>query len=77
MRKKIVKDCTFSSFNSYNENGAPLNLSQEELALLKSFSKNKNLIIPKLDKGNCIAIIDKSNYLKKLQNILSDSSKFT
>ena len=65
MRKKIVKDCTFSSFNSYNENGAPLNLSQEELA------------VSKLDKGNCIAIIDKSNYLKKLQNILSDSSKFT
>ena len=77
MRKKIVKDCTFSWFNSYNENGAPLNLSQEELAVLKSLSKNKNLIIPKLDKGNCIAIIDKSNYLKKLQNILSDSSKFT
>ena len=75
--KTRIKDCTFSSFNSYNENGAPLNLTLEEFAALKSLSKNKNLIIQKSDKGNSIAIIDKSNYLEKMQNILPDSSKFT
>ena len=72
-----MKDCAFSLFNSYSENGAPLNLSREELAVLKSLSKNKNLIIPKSGKGKSIAIIDKSDYFEKLQNILSDSSKFT
>ena len=72
-----MEDCAFSSFNSYSENGAPLNLSREELAVLKSLSKNKNLIIPKSGKGKSIAIIDKSNYFETLQNILSDSSKFT
>ena len=64
-------------FNSYNLNGAPLNLTSEEFAALKSLSKNKNLIIQKSDKGNSIAIIDKSDYLEKMRNILSDSSKFT
>ena len=70
-----MKDFAFSLFNSYSENGAPLNLSREELAVLKSLSKNKNLIIPKSGKGKSIAIIDKSDYFEKLQNILSDSSK--
>ena len=64
-------------FNSYNEIGAPLNLTSEEFAALKLLSKNKNLIIQKLDKGNSIAIIDKSDYLEKMRNILSDSSKFS
>ena len=35
------------------------------------------MIIQKLDKGNSIAIIDKDDYLQKMQNILSDSSKFS
>ena len=52
-------------------------MTSEEFAALKSLSKNKNLIIQKLDKGNSIAIIDKSDYLEKMRNILSDSSKFT
>ena len=75
--KTSVKHCVFSSFNSYNENGAPLNSTPEEFAALKSLSKNKNLIFQKSDKSNSIAIIDKSDYLEKMQNILSDSSKFT
>ena len=74
--KTRIKDCTFYSFNSYNENSAPINLIPEEFAALKSLSKNKNLIIQNSDKGNSIAIIDKSNYLEKIRNILSDSSKF-
>ena len=72
--KTRIKDCAFSSFKSYNENGAPLHLTPEEFTALKSLSKNKNLIIQKSDKGNSIAIID---YLEKMRNILSDSSKFT
>ena len=75
--KTSVKHCVFSSCNSYNENGAPLNSTPEEFAALKSLSKNKNLIFQKSDKSNSIAIIDKSDYLEKMQNILSDSSKFT
>ena len=64
-------------FNSYNENGAPLNLSPEEFAALRSLSKNISLIIQKSDNGNSVAIIDKSDYLEKMRSILSDSSKFT
>ena len=54
-----------------------MNLTKEEFALLKSLSKNDSLIIQKSDKGNSIAIIDKDDYLQKMQNILSDSRKFS
>ena len=33
--KTRIKDCAFSSFYSYIENGAPLNLPSEEFAALK------------------------------------------
>ena len=73
----MIKDSAFSSLNSSNENGAPLNLAPEEFAALKSLSKNKRLIIQKSDKGNSFAIIGRSNHLQKMPNVLSDSSKFT
>ena len=63
--KAIIKD-TALSFNSHNKGSATLNLT-----------KNYNLIIQKSDKGNFIAIINKDDYLQKMRNILSDSSKFS
>ena len=74
--KVAIKDSAFSSFNSYNKNGAPLNLTKEEFASLKSLSKNDSLIIQKSGKGNSIANINKDDYLQKLRNILSDSNNF-
>ena len=50
---------------------------KEEFASLKSPSKNDSLILQKSDKGNYISIIDKGDYLQKMQNVLSDSSKFS
>ena len=63
--KSIIKDIALS-FNSHNKGSATLNLT-----------KNYNLIIQKSDKGNFIAIINKDDYLQKMRNILSDSSKFS
>ena len=74
--KAIIKDIALS-FNSHNKGSATLNLTKEEFASLKSLSKNYNLIIQKSDKGNFIAIINKDDYLQKMRNILSDSSKFS
>ena len=43
---------------------------------MKTLSKSKDLIIQKSDKGNSIVLINKSDYLDKMYNILSDSKKF-
>ena len=74
--KAKIKDCALSSFKLYNEKGAVSSLNREEIFALKTLSKNKDLIIQKSDKGNSIVLINKSNYLEKMHNILSGSKKF-
>ena len=59
--KARIKVSALSSFNSTNKNSAPLNLTKEKLASLKSLSKNDSLIIQKSDKGNSIAVMDKDD----------------
>jgi sugar-specific transcriptional regulator TrmB len=46
------------------------NLSDEELAALKSLKSNDSIVICKADKGNCIVILDKESYMKKAEDIL-------
>ena len=60
----------------YNEKGAVSNLNKDEISALKTLSKNKDLLILKSDKDNSMVLIDKSDYLDKMCNILSDSKKF-
>ena len=74
--KAKIKDCALSSFKLYNEKGAVSSLNKDEIVALKTLSKNKDLIIQKSDKGNSIVLINKSDYLDKMYNILSDSKKF-
>ena len=59
----------------YNEKGAVSNLNKDEISALKILSKNKDLLIQKSDKGNSMVLIDKSDYLDKMCNILSDCKK--
>ena len=54
----------------------PQNLSKEEFIALQNLSINKDLIIQKSDKGNSVAIVQRQDYLKKM-NILSEQKKFS
>ena len=45
--------------------------------LYKTSLKNKGLIIEKSDKGNSVIIVNKQNYIKKMDNILNHQKKFT
>ena len=65
--KTRIKDHAFSSFNSYNESGAPLNLTREEFAALKSLSKNKNLVLQKLHKVTLLPLLTKEIISKKYE----------
>ena len=55
-----------------------LNIYQKEIkgdALINP-SQNKPIVIQKSDKGNSIVIVDRDKYIKKMNNFLSDQSKF-
>ena len=43
---------------------------------LKGLSANKDLIFQKLDKGSTVVLLNGNDYIKQLNELLSDSSKF-
>ena len=45
-------------------------------SLLFNLYKNNNIIIRKSDKDNSAVIVDRTNYLDKMENLLNDTLKF-
>ena len=54
-----------------------LNYSHECVSIVKRLAKLKNLVITRMDKGNGVVLMNRSDYLSKMADILSDTSKFT
>ena len=50
--------------------------NREDISLLKSLSRNKDIIISKPDKGRGVVIIDRVVYVEKMKEFLSNTSKF-
>ena len=50
--------------------------TQEELNILKDLGNDSSIVIMKPDKGNGVVILNKDDYNKKMDEILSDTSKF-
>ena len=73
--KLDLKKLAFGSFKRYNFL-KELNLSKPEYDALKKLASNKDLVIQKSDKGNSVVVIDRADYLARMQEIVSDTSKF-
>ena len=43
---------------------------------MKKLSSCKDIVIHKSDKGNSVVIVDRSDYLKRMQEMVDDVSKF-
>ena len=75
--KSRLKDIALTSYYSYNRSPHPPdNLTDEEFSALKSLTLNKDLIIQKADKGNAVVILNRTSYVERMNDILSDQSKF-
>ena len=51
-------------------------LTTDELVSLKNLSSRKDVVFIKPDKGNGVVVMDHSDYVNKINDILSDHSKF-
>ena len=58
-------------------NNIPQILSRKEFIALQNLSKYKDLIIQKSDKCNSAVIVQRQDYLKKMNDVLSDQKKFS
>ena len=53
-----------------------INLTMEEMQILRDLSSHEDIIIQKADKGNSAVIVNKNDYLNRMKEILSDIDKF-
>ena len=74
--KAKTREAAPSSYTTCNNN-VPQNRSKDEFIALQDLSIYKDLIIKKSDKGNFVVIVDRQDYIKKMDNILIDQKKFT
>ena len=65
-----------AAYYGYDAAQFPLNISKAELSALKKLSKNKNIVILRPDEGNGVVILNRIDYINKVESLLSDASKF-
>ena len=67
---------TLSSLRYFNLN-IPQHLSYNKIQALKSLSRlKKEVIIQKSGKGNSVVLANKSDYIRNIEGILREVSKF-
>ena len=75
--KSKIKDVGLSSFRLYNKKDHCFeNLTEDEYEAFLNLKSNKNIIIQKADKGNSVVVIDRLKHVCKMEELLSDRSKF-
>ena len=70
--KVDMKKICLSHFKFKDE----INITPDELKALKDLSSRKDIIIQKADKDNSIVTLNKSDYIKRMTEMLSDIDKF-
>ncbi|XP_064107906.1 uncharacterized protein LOC135216468 [Macrobrachium nipponense] len=63
------------TLNNLVTNWTPF-FNKKDLEILKKLSKQENLIIIRPDKGKGVVILNKTDYIQKVETILEDNSKF-
>ena len=70
--KTKISNLAYSYVNSYN----PTLLALKKHWILKRSANNKDIVILRPDKGSGAVILNRDEYIKKLSDIISDTSKF-
>ena len=70
-----LKKICFSSLDRYKFEDK-INLTKEEMQVLRDLLSCDDTVIQKADKGNSVVVLNKSDYLKRMKEILSDIDKF-
>ena len=73
-RISVIAQNSYRNFSSFVNNNKMYN--SERIGILKKLKENDELVITRPDKGRGVVILNKDDYNAKVDNILSDSSKF-
>ena len=76
--KARLLDTALTSYQSFSSDRKPSgNLTFSEFKALKHLSKNQYIVIQKADKSNTVVILDKWSYIRAIEDIINDNSKFS
>jgi hypothetical protein len=70
-----MKAASLDCFYSYDPK-IEQNLSVDEYKALKSLLEQESIVIQKSDKGNSVVILNKSDYVSRMNELLADETKF-
>ena len=70
-----LKNLAYQTWFSLSKNWFPF-FNKDDFTILKKLAQNKNLVICKPDKGRGVVILNRDDYDKKMDDILSDTTKF-
>ena len=70
-----IKEAAFDCLHNYDPK-IEQNLTTNEYTALKSLLQDNEIIIQKSDKGNSVVLLNKADYLDRMNQLLSDKSKF-
>ena len=68
-----IKDAALSSFH-LNKAKFPQRLSNEELDAFEQLSKNENLVVQRVDKGNSVVLAYRDVCVIHMENIIRDQN---
>lgn len=63
------------TYNNLNPHWAPY-FSKKDLDIIKKLSKNEEIVVTRPDKGKGTVILNRDEYIDKVENVLSDETKF-
>ena len=66
----------YSCCYSYTPGSLPINISKVELLALKNLSRIKEIVVLRPDKGNWVVILNRTDYVCKIESLLEDATKF-
>ena len=73
--KNKFAECAYSYARQYKPQ-VDQNLTTEEWKGLLEIKKNPNIVVLKADKGYCVVLLNKKEYVRNLEKLLSDRNKF-
>ena len=72
----LLFKCKFNLAHSYINSYKPASHALKKHRILKIFPNNKDIVILHPDKGSGTVILNRDDYIKKLSDIINDTSKF-
>ncbi|MGL4226872.1 MAG: reverse transcriptase domain-containing protein, partial [Rickettsia sp.] len=71
-----LKNIAYKGYSTLNKKSWLPFLKDKDFALLRNLAKDKNLVVSRPDKGRGVVLMDRDNYVSKMNSILSDETKF-